>query len=144
MRLYRTLVAVGAALLAGPLLTLGTAQAAPSAKGKTWSPVLMSSEPLYDGSAVRLHYTGGITVVASTGAKVIFKGSGALSITANGRHVYNRAVRITDPHVLGKSSATAAGYSAAGRSVYSDALAAGFSPAQARRQAAQPLSEPRS
>lgn len=135
MKVRRMISALATALLAGALVP-GTAQAAPGAtEGKAWSPVLLSSEPLYDGSAVRLRYTDGITVVASTGAKVIFEGSGGLTVTADGRRVYDRAVQVVDPHPIGKSLGTvAAAYSAAGRSVYADALAAGFSPAEARRQ----------
>jgi hypothetical protein len=136
MRFHRTLAAVAATLLAGPLLVTGTAQAAPAIKGPAWSPALLTTEPLYDGSAVRLRYTEGITVVASADAKVIFTGSGALTTTADGRRVYDRAVEIVDPHALDRSSdADAAAYAAAGRSVYTDALAAGFGPAEARREA---------
>jgi hypothetical protein len=74
MRLSRTLVAVGATVLAGgTALTAGTAHAAPAIKNRTWtagaahaapavmnrgwSPTLISAEPLYNGSAVRLRYT---------------------------------------------------------------------------------------
>jgi hypothetical protein len=135
MRLHRKLAAVAAAVLAGPILMGGAAQAIPAVRGKAWSPTLLSVEPLYDGSVVRLRYTDGITVVAPTAAQVIFKGSGAATTTADGRRVYDRTVRIVDPHALGRSLAEAAAYSAAGRSVYADALAAGFSPAEARRQA---------
>ncbi|WFE25973.1 hypothetical protein O7623_21775 [Solwaraspora sp. WMMD791] len=118
------------------MLLTGTAQAVPAVGEKIWSPILISAEPLYDGSAVRLRYTEGITVVSSAGAKVIFDGPGASITTADGRRVYDRAVQVIDPHGLGRSStADAAAYSAAGRSVYADAIAAGFSPTEARRQA---------
>ncbi|MGC9669502.1 hypothetical protein ACNTMW_23480 [Planosporangium sp. 12N6] len=137
MRFHRALIVVAAALLAGPTLAGGTAQAAPPAKGKAWSPALISTERLYDGSAVRLRYTDGITVVAPTGAQVIFKDSGASTTAADGRRIYDRAVQVLDPHAVSRSSATAAAaaYAAAGRSVYADAIAAGFSPDEARRQA---------
>src|SRR5262245_40291811 len=84
-----------------------TATAAPTDDSKTaqvWNPTLLSSEPLHDGSAVRLHYTDGITVVASTGAKVIFKGSGRPVTTVDGRRVYDCAVWVADPDAPGKSS----------------------------------------
>src|SRR3990172_5943345 len=108
MRLHRTIVAVAVALLAGPLLVTGAAQAAPAGEGKTWSPALLSSEPLYDGSAVRLRYTEGITVVASAGATVIFTGSRAVNTTADARRIYDRAVQIVDPHGIDRSPAAAA------------------------------------
>ena len=95
---------------------------------------------MYGGLAVRLRYEDGVTVVASTGAKVIFSGSGTSTTMSDGRHVYDRAVRVVDPHTLGMSpTGAAAAYAAAGRSVYNDAIAAGFSPAEAQRQA-QPQS----
>lgn len=136
MRLHRKLVATAVAALAIPILAVGTVHAAPTASGGDWEPTLVSSEPLYDGSAVRLRYTDGITIVASTGAKVIFKGSGVPITAPDGRHTYDRSVRIIDPHVINRtSSAELDAYRAAGRSVYTDALAAGYSPAEARRQA---------
>ena len=147
MRLHRKLGAAAAVLLVAPMLMVGSAQAAPATERESWNPTLLSTEPLYDGSAVRMRYTEGITVVASTGAKVIFKESAATATTADGRRVYDRAVQVVDPHTLTRFSANAdaTAYSAAGRSVYADALAAGFNPAEARRQA-QPqngaLSEP--
>jgi hypothetical protein len=138
MRLHRTLAIAAVAVLAGPLLAAGTAQAAPAAEGTAWSPALLSTEPLYGGSAVRLRYTEGITVVASAGAKVVFTGSQAPQSTADGRHVYDRAVQIVEKQGTSQpaaASAQASAYAAAGRSVYTDALAAGFSPAEARQEA---------
>ncbi|RQX19117.1 hypothetical protein DDE19_05370 [Micromonospora ureilytica] len=135
MKAHRTLATVTAALLVGPMLMAVAAQAAPAGEEKAWSPALLSTEPLYSGSAVRLRYTEGITVVASAGAKVIFTGSMSPTTTQDGRRVYDREVQIVDPQGVGQSSAEAAAYSAAGRSVYADALAAGFSPAEARQEA---------
>lgn len=120
----------------------------PTAAAPKWDPALLSSESLYNGTAVRLRYTDGITIVASTGAKVIFKESGT-TVAADGRHVHKRAVELVDPHIFRRSSSTiataTAAYKAAGRSVYNDALAAGFSAAQARQQStadAVPADEP--
>ncbi|MEV8508668.1 hypothetical protein AB0368_28105 [Actinoplanes sp. NPDC051475] len=137
MKLLRTLAAVSAALLAGSMLLSGPTLAQPGGGKDTWQPALLSIEPLYGGSAQKMHYTEGITVVAPTGATVVFTGSGAVATLPDGRRVYDRSVQILDPHALSRASSAkqAATYQAAGRSVYKDAIAAGFSPEQARRQA---------
>ena len=85
MKAHRTLATVTAALLVGPMLMAVAAQAAPAGEEKAWSPALLSTE-LYSGSSVRLRYTEGITVVASAGAKVIFKGP-CPTATQDGRRV---------------------------------------------------------
>ncbi len=142
MRSYRKLTVAAATLLVGPMLMAGAAHAAPTTKGAVWSPRLLSVEPLYDGSAVRRRYTDGITVVASVDARVTFQGS-APNIYSDGRRVYDRAVHIVDPQSARRSSPdAAAAYAAAGRSVYADALAAGFSPDEARQTDPGLLGEP--
>jgi hypothetical protein len=74
---------------------------------------------------------------------VIFKEFGTLTATPDGRHMHRRAVQIADPQARHRSGTAAGAYSAAGRSVYTDALAAGFSPAEARQQARRgPMDEP--
>lgn len=119
------------------MLSSVPAQAAPFSEGVAWSPALLSTEPLHGGSVLRLRYTDGITVVAPKGAQVVFEGSGASKTLAGGRQVYDRAVRVVDPNVVNAASLAhaAADYAARGRSIYDDALAAGYSAAQARQLA---------
>ncbi|GLI03355.1 hypothetical protein [Phytohabitans aurantiacus] len=139
MRVRRTVATVTTALLAGSMQIAGPAQAAPDSKQKAWNPKLVSTESLYDGSAVRLRYTDGstvFTIIAAPGDEVTFIGSQAPTIMADGRRSYDRAVSIQERSTSSKSSATAAAaYAAAGRSPYTDALAAGMSPTQARQYA---------
>ncbi|MDG4790215.1 hypothetical protein O7626_30565 [Micromonospora sp. WMMD1102] len=138
MKVRRTLATVTAALLVGSMPIAGAAQAAPNIEDTAWSPALLSAELLYDGSAVRTRYQDGasvITVVASTGAKVIFKGSKIPTIMANGLRSYDREVSVVQPRTVNSSRTTAAAYSAAGRSVFTDALAAGMSPSEAQQYA---------
>ncbi|WP_127507443.1 hypothetical protein [Actinoplanes solisilvae] len=135
MRLSRALAVAAAGLVVAPLLTSGSGLAAPAAGSNTWQPALISTEPLYDGSAVRMRYTEGITVVAGAGAKVYFTSSDSGRMTSDGRRVHNRSVQVSEPQGVSRGGAAAAKYADTGRSVYSDAVAAGFSPAKARQQA---------
>lgn len=137
MKVRRALATVAAALLVGSMSIAGTAQATSEHEKKAWNPRLLSTEHLYDGSAVRLRYTDKtsvITVVAPAGAQVTFEGSETPTIMADGRRSYDRAVSVTKRRTLNRFP-TAAVYSAAGRSVYADALAAGMSPSEAQRYA---------
>ncbi|MEV6299838.1 hypothetical protein AB0M02_10585 [Actinoplanes sp. NPDC051861] len=139
MRIYRALATAVAGLLAVPLLATGSAQAA---AGENWQPALVSTESLYDGSAVRMRFTDGITVVAAVGAKVSFTSSASGEKTSDGQRTYNRSVQVSEPRGSSRDGSTAAKYAAAGRSVYSDALAAGFSPARAGVEGKALLAEP--
>ncbi|MFY1654940.1 hypothetical protein ACN27J_29170 [Solwaraspora sp. WMMB762] len=139
MRLRRTLAIVTASLLAGAALTANTsapANATPTGTAlSSWNPALISSEMIYDGSVVRQRFEDGITVVAPAGSRVIFKGqvpTGEAGVTGEAR-VINQEVRVILPESGEPTMADAQKYAEAGRSVYADAVAAGFSAAEAQQ-----------
>jgi hypothetical protein len=105
-----------------------------SAEG--WNPALISSEALFGGSAVRLRFHDGVTVVAQPGTRVVF-GSRTTLVGQKGggkpMKIVNRSVRLLTPRRGAPTAADAQRYAASGRSVYADAVAAGFSPAAALR-----------
>ncbi|MEV0217770.1 hypothetical protein [Micromonospora sp. NPDC050695] len=112
----------------------GTAHATSDVGEEVWSPRQISTERLYDGSALRHRYADGnsvITVVAPADAQVAFSGSMRSTTMADGRRSYDRAISVTKRRTLNRLH-TATAYGAAGRSVYSDALAAGMSQSRAQ------------
>ncbi|GAB7049527.1 hypothetical protein [Catenuloplanes indicus] len=103
-----------------------------SSDGRWTSAILESSESIFGGSAVRLRYSNGVTAITQPGTRVTFGESPSLAEDGKGAAIdrwAELAMQMAEP-----ADDAAQKYRESGRSIFADALAAGFPVAEARRE----------